>query len=318
MSEEDPISTFCNSLSSFCNRLHSSTTALKQSIHRRPIPLDSASSTFVQCLNRRVSTATADLDMLDSMSFGTVSFEELLGHCNELYKKHQNDLVEIEDRLKSYGYVPLADVEEEEEEEEEDAEDRVLEGKFDCASSLYGSLSVADSAFKSFEEEEEEDDLLDESLSLKKLGLSDACLATLASEVSSPDAAGLSIQEPKNNINLLETKWWQLKEQSSHHPGNTNLESAKCPSSVLKIVESEFERLPGYIKGLASFEDLLVAVDKVNSRLSKKTDGKNFFRQDEIPSFDLGPKARSYLLLLVRMNRLVVETIDGLISYRIL
>lgn len=32
----------------------------------------------------------------------------------------------------------------------------------------------------------------------------------------------------------------------------------------------------------------------------------------------IGPKARSYLLLLVRMKRLVVETVDGLISYRVL
>lgn len=31
-----------------------------------------------------------------------------------------------------------------------------------------------------------------------------------------------------------------------------------------------------------------------------------------------GPKARSYLLLLVRMKKLVVETTDGLISYKLL
>lgn len=68
--------------------------------------LDSASSTFIQCLNRRVSSASSDLNMLDSMSFGTVSFEELLGHCNEVYKKNQADLVSLEDRLKSFGYIP--------------------------------------------------------------------------------------------------------------------------------------------------------------------------------------------------------------------
>ena len=32
----------------------------------------------------------------------------------------------------------------------------------------------------------------------------------------------------------------------------------------------------------------------------------------------VGPKGRAYLLLLVRMNHLVVQTIDGLISYRVL
>ncbi|XVF07459.1 hypothetical protein REPUB_Repub06bG0140700 [Reevesia pubescens] len=67
-------------------------------------------------------------------------------------------------------------------------------------------------------------------------------------------------------------------------------------------------------------KDLLAAVEKINSSLSKKekTKGYNYFHQDEIESLDLGPKGRAYLLLLVRMNHLVVETIDGLISYRVL
>ena len=67
---------------------------------------DSASSTFIQSLNRRVSIATDDLNLLDSMTFGTVSFEELLGHCNEVYKKNQSDLAELELRLKDFGYNP--------------------------------------------------------------------------------------------------------------------------------------------------------------------------------------------------------------------
>ncbi|XP_027351964.1 uncharacterized protein LOC113862888 [Abrus precatorius] len=310
---EDPISTFCNALAAFCNHLHSSSDALRQSIDRRPIPLDSASSTFVQCLNRRVSTASADLDLLDSMSFGTVSFEELLGHCNELYKKNHSDLVELEDCLKSYGYVPDLDIDEDDEDEDIQHQDPV--DILDSPTSFYGSLSVADSSFKSFE-----DALLDESLSLKKLGLSDACLATLASE------GDLSSQEPE--------KVQQFKQQhqpvgeitvssegrkfSSNELDKENLKSAEAPSSVLRILESEFECLPAYMKGLASWEDLLVAVDKINSSLSLKTNRCNFFRQDEIPSFELGHKARSYLLLLVRMNRLVVETIDGILTYRVL
>lgn len=69
-----------------------------------------------------------------------------------------------------------------------------------------------------------------------------------------------------------------------------------------------------------TFQDLLDAVEKINSSQSKKdkTEGRNYFHQDEISSLGLGPKARSYLLLLVRLNRLVVETIDGSVSYRVL
>ncbi|MED6208488.1 hypothetical protein PIB30_045493 [Stylosanthes scabra] len=50
------------------------------------------------------------------MSFGTISFEELLDYCNELYKKNHSNLLQLEDRLKSsYVYVPAPDFEEEEE-----------------------------------------------------------------------------------------------------------------------------------------------------------------------------------------------------------
>ncbi|XP_004494920.2 uncharacterized protein [Cicer arietinum] len=230
--------------------------------------------------------------MLDSMFFGTVSLEELLGHCNELYKKNQSDLIQLEDHLKSYGYVPVPDTEEED--DVHDLQNQVLDDKLDSPSSFYGSLSAADSSFKSFEE----DALFDESLSLKKLGLSDACLATLASE---GDASSYELEKVPN----LEADKESLK-------------SAEGPSFTLKVLKSEYECLPSYMKGLASWEDLLVAVDKINSSLSKKTNGCNFFRQDDISSFELGPKARSYLLLLVRMNLMVVETIDGLLSYRIL
>ncbi|KAK7284738.1 hypothetical protein RJT34_19491 [Clitoria ternatea] len=242
---EDSISSFCNALAAFCNHLHSSSDALKLSIDRRPIPLDSASSTFVECLNLRVSSATSDLDMLDSMSFGTVSFEELLGHCNEFYKKNHADLLQLEDRLKNYGYVP-------------------------------GDLSSQELE-KVQESKQQDQPVADIMISFNS------------------DGSFLSDELDKKN-----------------------LKSAEARSSTLKILQSEFECLPSYMKGLASWEDLLVAVDKINLCLSKKTNGCNFFRQDEIPSFELGSKARSYLLLLVRMNRLVVETIDGLLSYRVL
>ncbi|CAK9159421.1 unnamed protein product [Ilex paraguariensis] len=113
---DDSIGKFCKTLASFCNHLQSSCDALKQSVERRPIPLDSASSTFVQCLNRKVSSTNSDLNLLESMSFGTVSFEELLGHCNEVYKKNQSDIVELGDRLKGFGYNPEGfEIDEEEE-----------------------------------------------------------------------------------------------------------------------------------------------------------------------------------------------------------
>nr|KJB44220.1 hypothetical protein B456_007G240500 [Gossypium raimondii] len=152
---EDLITNLSKSLGSFCNHLQSSCDALKQSIDRRPIPIDSASSTFVQCLNCRVSIATADLNRLDSMSFGT-----------QIFNNNQTHLLHLEDHLKPLGYLPQVEIENEEEEEE------VLDSNDIC-------FSVTNSTIKSLDEDPL---LLDESMSLKNFGLSDVCLATLASQ----------------------------------------------------------------------------------------------------------------------------------------
>lgn len=127
--------------------------------------------------------------MLESMS-STVSFQELLGHCNELYKINQTDMVQLEDRLKSYGYVPgifknsnsvtifffclvvifclnfdcnsfrfmdlALDIAEEDEVSE--MYSQVSDDKLDSLSSFYRSLSVADpvadSGFKNYEDDD--------------------------------------------------------------------------------------------------------------------------------------------------------------------
>ncbi|KAB2013249.1 hypothetical protein ERO13_D09G127800v2 [Gossypium hirsutum] len=305
---EDLITNLSKSLGSFCNHLQSSCDALKQSIDRRPIPLDSASSTFVQCLNRRVSTATADLNLLDSMSFGTVSFEELLGHCYQIFNNNQTHLLHLEDHLKPLGYLPLEIENEEEEEEVLDSNDRCF--------------SVTNSAIKSLDEDPL---LLDESMSLKNFGLSDVCLATLASQANQKvDDSDLSFGEnmyngdKANNIKVTNKPATDSIEVTKEGEKDPNQVEVKRP--ILQVSEDGYESLPSYMTSLASWEDLLAAVEKINSSLNKKekTKGYNYFYQDEIEALGLGPKGRAYLLLLVRMNHLIVETIDGRISYRVL
>ncbi|KAL6336174.1 hypothetical protein AAG906_011056 [Vitis piasezkii] len=309
---EDSIGSFCKTLASFCNHLHSSCHALKQSVDRRPIPLDSASSTFVQCLKRRISSASSDLNLLETMSFGTVSFEELLGHCSEVYKKNQSDLSELEDRLRDYGYVP----------------NLVIDDDDDEASGLPTPLGldsrISDSATDSIGKKFDEDPLSDESLSLKNLGLSEVCLATLASEAYEEiDNPNISWKEP---IKLYEDKLHNvegLSQSATKILGSIagevgdDLNSVGAPKSVINVSKNDYEQLPSYMKTLVSWEDLLATVEKMNSGLRNKERG-NFFHQHELESLELGPKARSYLLLLVRMNLLVVETVDGSISYRVL
>uniref|UniRef100_A0A7C8Z470 Uncharacterized protein n=1 Tax=Opuntia streptacantha TaxID=393608 RepID=A0A7C8Z470_OPUST len=91
-------------------------------------------------------------------------------------------------------------------------------------------------------------------------------------------------------------------------------------SKLIFVSENGYENLPSYMKTLAPWEDIQSAVEKINSYLSRKANSKqtNFFHPEELESMGLGPKGRSYLLLLVRMKRLSVETNDGLISYKVL
>lgn len=53
-----------------------------------------------------MSAVNVDLNFLEPMSLETVSFEELLGHVSEVYKKNETDLLELQKQLKGVGYVP--------------------------------------------------------------------------------------------------------------------------------------------------------------------------------------------------------------------
>ncbi|XP_019153604.1 PREDICTED: uncharacterized protein LOC109150156 isoform X1 [Ipomoea nil] len=290
---EASIGKFSKTVAAFCNHLQTSSDALKQSVDRRPIPLDSASTTFVQCLNRRVSSASSDLNLLESMSFGTVSFEELLGHCNEVYKKNQNDLLSLQDHLRSSGYISsnvLVDIDY----DDEEGESEVVMDDVSSNNSIDFTRKI------------EDDPLLDDdSLNLKNLGLSDACLATLA-----PEANSMVDEEPFQSV----TKILDFAEDEM----DSSLMSFEDSTALLCVSLDDYEILPKHMKSLASWEDLLAAVEKINLCLRTKKTKPCAFQLDEIESLGLGHKARSYLLLLIKMNRVVVETAGGLISYRIL
>ncbi|KAJ6869922.1 hypothetical protein NC652_035736 [Populus alba x Populus x berolinensis] len=275
---EETISEFSKSVGSFCNHLQSSCDALKQSIDRRPIPLDSASSTYIQCLNRRVASASSDLNLLESMSYGTVSFEELLGHCNEVYKSSENRILDIQDRLRSFGYVPAeVEIDDEADLSVSMALNFNLKDEMDPSAAYNEPVSMASSIMKSLEE----DPLMDETLSLKSLGLSDVCLATLAAEANS------KINDP--DISMRDTK--KYYGDKLH-----NVKSLDQNTANMGVIEGELEPA----------EALRAAVK------ASKDD------YESLPSYMKRPKARTYLLLLTRMNQLAVETDDGLISYKVL
>ncbi|KAL3347829.1 hypothetical protein AABB24_021465 [Solanum stoloniferum] len=288
---DDSIGKFCKTMAVFCNNLENSCNALKESVDRRPIPLDSASTTFVQSLNQRVMSLSGDLNVLESMSCGTVSFEELLGHCNEVFKKNQTDLLSLQDRLHNLGYIASVDLIGEDSEGEEEDPNVSEDLSYDC------SLD-----FKKIED----DPLLDDTLNLQSLGLSDVCLATIASEAN-------TIYE-KEGCYLSTEK----KQDSSDGKMNEELKSSEDIQSLITVSEDDYENLPKHMKNLASWQELVVAVEKMNSFLDTKKTRPYSFQQAEIVELGLGHKARSYLLLLIRMSRVIVEASGGLICYRIL
>ncbi|CAN7141682.1 unnamed protein product [Brassica rapa subsp. narinosa] len=305
---EEEVKRLSKSLGGFCNHLQSSCDAFNQSLTRRPIPLDSASSTFIKSLNRRLSTAGSELNFLESMSFGTVSFEELLGYCNQIYKSNQEEVLNLQERLSDFGYVAGVEIDEGKDEESEDDSE---------------SPSLQRSVLKRVDE----DDLLDDSPNFKSLGLSDACLATLASESKAARFVSSAVKDPYTSLEEsvkgkpAESSALPVTKTSefSNEDENGAVEMGRTSRPTITLIKDEYESLPSFMKALASWEDLLSAVEKFNSVLcnKKETNGSYYFRADELPTLGLGHKEKAYTLLLTRMKRLVVETTEGVVSYRV-
>ncbi|KAF8096497.1 hypothetical protein N665_0307s0027 [Sinapis alba] len=314
---EEELKRLSKSLGGFCNHLQSSCDAFNQSLQRRPIPLDSASSTFIKSLNRRLSTAGSELNFLESMSFGTVSFEELLGHCNQIYKSNQEELLNLQDRLTDFGYVPGIEIDEGRDEESDFGEDSKHEDDDDLESPL-----LQRSLMKRLDED---DDLLDDSPNFKSLGLSDACLETLASESKAARFVSSAVKDPYTSLEeSVKGKPFDASAplpvpKTSNEDEYGAVEMGRTSKPTITLIKEEYQNLPSFMKALSSWEDLLSAVEKFNSVLcgKKETNGSYYFRADEISTLGLGHKEKAYTLLLTRMKRLVVETTDGVVSYRV-
>ncbi|XP_072958315.1 uncharacterized protein [Typha angustifolia] len=299
------ISTFCKALSSFLRHVDTASRTLSDSIQRRPIPLDSAASAFLQSLDRRVSSTSSDLELLNSMAFATVSFEELLGHCNEVHKTNLKYISDLQERMVGFGYVPEVDAEDGEGEGNPDIDSKILNPgdgveRLDLAC---GSVSAVRSSRKQLDD----NSLFEDSISLRNLGFSDACLATLASEDDEYLASPRRVSERfmSNGVGRPHEK--TTESQSSEN--GLSAQDGSAREAMLNATKDDYDNLPSYMKSLASWEE---AVVKLNVYFSKGRDEESkAFKQDDVETIGLGRKGRSYLLLLLRMNQLAVETIDG-------
>jgi hypothetical protein len=63
-------------------------------------------ASFLEDVNYQVSSVTADVEFLETMTTDTISFEELLANCTELYKQTEAGISVLETQLVQYGYIP--------------------------------------------------------------------------------------------------------------------------------------------------------------------------------------------------------------------
>uniref|UniRef100_A0ACD5X297 Uncharacterized protein n=1 Tax=Avena sativa TaxID=4498 RepID=A0ACD5X297_AVESA len=305
---EASISALCGSLSDVLTHADSSSRALSDALTRRPIPLDSATTAFLQGLDRRVEAAGADLARLESMAFGTVSVEELLGHCREALNIVSRHADAVEFRLVSFGYVaPEVD----EEEEDEDTGELEVPGN-GC---LGGSSSVLRSGHERFDDDDYA--LFEDSMSLKNLGISDACLATLSSQ-DNDFSASPKMPDRKPDSESIDEGQEIMNEAEEPTPtqNETDQQDDDGFQGMIRASRDQYEQLPPYMRTLASWEELCDAISKLNSYFGgDKGQGPVALNQDDVGSVGLGRKGRSYLLILLRLNQLAMETVDGSISY---
>ncbi|XP_031473110.2 uncharacterized protein LOC116245735 isoform X2 [Nymphaea colorata] len=305
---DDPAMEFCKFLRSYCDRLERNCTSLRESVDRKSIPLEFSTS-FLDRLDRQVSSLSGDLESLGSMVVDTVSFEELLGHCNEIYKDNANRMAQLEDKMKELGIDLGLD-------DENVGEDP------DGGSPISGAYIDLDSLSDSEPERKiiPDDPILDDSLSFRELGFSDAFLATLASEDDRLESPSYSSSEPSkyekdNHINVGNGSDKHSSDISDHLLDNGDTLSQSAGHRI-EVAKSDYDQLPFYLRILASWEELHEAVLKMNERLCGH--GIYSFDQSRLESLGLGLKARSCLLVLLQMKRLVLESsVDGAVVYRV-
>ncbi|KAH9322860.1 hypothetical protein KI387_017499, partial [Taxus chinensis] len=147
----------------------------------------------------------------------------------------------------------------------------------------------------------------EDSLSLQDLGLSDACLATLASEANAGswnpkcDRPMQQSQERKHQDKELHSDHWDGPDVflNAHCPtdsyqsisedlGKTGtIREGPIADCLLEVSKEDYEKTPSWLRGLASWEELDDAIGKINSFLSnraKEGDGKggDLLDQDDL------------------------------------
>lgn len=102
------ITAWCNQVNQYCSELQKSCTSLHAIVQRKPDPGSEGNfDIFIEDLNDVVSSALAELQQLEERTTDTLSFEELIVHCDALYKSNEDGIRKLELQLQQYGYSPV-------------------------------------------------------------------------------------------------------------------------------------------------------------------------------------------------------------------
>eukprot|EP00249_Psilotum_nudum_P000828 c12966_g1_i1 orf=479-1492(-) len=291
------VSNFCSELRQFCGHLDSMCSRLRVSVDQRPSSLSASNSefsSFLRSLNDRVSSTNEEVEALEAMTIETISFQELLGHCTELYKHNQNSIATLEEHLKQYGYQSVEDGNSQHSfdvlgspkirtnvkdlnsqvDKCEPAELGVnqvpnRESALDIkemgpsSSTALPPLSRENRIFSPDPRRDlfEDDPLLPASLSLQDLGLSAAGLACLAREES--------WSSPEVDRSLPQTTMPSLGDRRVASCKTIGSDRGDC-DFVKNVSAEEFHKVPSFLKMQVSLEDLNSFIIKINSVLQAK------------------------------------------------
>ncbi|XP_024366783.1 uncharacterized protein [Physcomitrium patens] len=100
---------WCDRLNQFCTQLQKNCSSLHSIVQRKPESQsrDHNFDIFLEDLNEDITSALAELQHLEERTTDTLSFEELLVHCDALYKSNEDGIAKLELQLQQYGYTPV-------------------------------------------------------------------------------------------------------------------------------------------------------------------------------------------------------------------
>lgn len=347
------ISAFCTQLRGCCEHVDASCATLRSAVDQRPSSLPSSNlPSLLTTLINRVSSASQEVGNLESRTIDTISFQELLGHCMEIYKQNETSICMMEDRLKEFGYTPVV-----EESSNGDLKaptipllsELSLEAKLKTSISADGgsiagvtevrkpssTLSRVNEQLQSYmydvpgTKDGLSSSFYPETLSLEELGLSAAGLACLAQEEASPGvdyifsleslSAKPASQEASPNVLSIDTSGGDI-EYPCVPEDNMYL--------IDRVQEDEYFSCPTWLKIQISLEDLNALVDNMCEVLANKITGGHkqlslnedyVLNSEDLSALNVAGtnKLKPCLLFLGRLGRLRTGHENGATVYHV-